>query len=134
MKKNSKVVKIELTDNALDILKEVKKRLQQQNAHFIFNDLDKRILEDKKSMYNSISSGNALTNKRLKEVAKLAKISKNISFHIARHSFASIVYSKTTDIEQMQRLLKHSSIRETQGYIASLNSERDSETLNNIFK
>lgn len=48
-------------------------------------------------------------------VAKLAKINKNVSCHIARHSFGNIAGDKIP-IQMLQKLYRHSDIQTTIGY------------------
>jgi len=73
--------------------------------------------------YQQISAKNALINKELKKIAKLAEISQTISFHIARHSFASIARTSKVDIYDISKSLAHSQIRTTQLYCDSLDDQ-----------
>ncbi|WP_316799814.1 site-specific integrase [Pedobacter frigidisoli] len=60
---------------------------------------------------------NQYTNRSLKIIAKKARIDKKISFHIARHTFATtITLEKGISIESVSHMLGHSSIRTTQIY------------------
>ncbi len=56
-------------------------------------------------------------NLHLKIVAQVAKIDKNITFHTARHSFAtSVCLSNGVPIESVSQMLGHLSIKTTQIY------------------
>jgi integrase/recombinase XerD len=55
-------------------------------------------------------------NKCLKKAAKAANITKNVSCHILRHSFASNLVSKNVNIVNVQKLLGHSSLKVTSIY------------------
>jgi len=57
-----------------------------------------------------------VTNRYLKDVVKLLKISKNITFHSARHTFATLFLEKTHDLATLQKLLGHASIIQTMIY------------------
>jgi site-specific recombinase XerD len=59
----------------------------------------------------------AVTNRMLKKIAELAGINKELSFHSARHTFASIFLEKTDDLATLQKLLGHSSIAQTMVYV-----------------
>lgn len=60
--------------------------------------------------------------KSLKAWAKRAKIDKNITWHSARHSFATILLMNSTDIKTVQSLLGHSKIEHTQKYTHVVNA------------
>jgi site-specific recombinase XerD len=56
-------------------------------------------------------------NSYLKEIADLCEIEKNLTFHLARHTFATtITLTNGVPIETVSKLLGHSSIRTTQIY------------------
>ncbi|MCT8340614.1 tyrosine-type recombinase/integrase [Flavobacteriaceae bacterium TK19130] len=57
-------------------------------------------------------------NRRLKIVSKRLGIRKNISMHIARHSFANISGDKIP-IQMLQKLYRHSSVTTTIRYQAN---------------
>lgn len=60
---------------------------------------------------------NQKTNKYLKEIALLAIVNKRISFHLARHTFATTVtLSKGVPIETVSKMLGHNKISTTQIY------------------
>jgi len=56
---------------------------------------------------------NQKTNEYLKEIMKLAEINKRISFHCARHTFATIGLEIGIPIEVIKELLGHSDIHTT---------------------
>ena len=57
-------------------------------------------------------------NKLIKEVCKIHKIEKTISFHSARHSFATIYLKHNRgDIATLKELLGHSKIEQTMVYV-----------------
>ena len=68
-----------------------------------------------KTIFPNIS--NQKLNSYLKEIADLCKIKKNLTFHIARHTFATtITLSNGVPIETVSKLLGHSKIATTQIY------------------
>jgi len=58
-----------------------------------------------------------VTNRILKRIAIAAGINKDISFHSARHTFATIFLQKTDDLATLQKLLGHSRIAQTMVYV-----------------
>jgi site-specific recombinase XerD len=56
-------------------------------------------------------------NGYLKEIADLCNIKKNITFHLARHTFATTVtLTNGVPIESVSKMLGHKSLRTTQHY------------------
>ena len=59
---------------------------------------------------------NQKMNAYLKEIADLAKIKKNLTTHVARHTFASMSLCNNVSIEVISKMLGHSDIKTTQIY------------------
>jgi hypothetical protein len=56
-------------------------------------------------------------NAYLKELSDMCNISKNLSFHIARHTFATtITMMNGVPIESVSKMLGHKNIKSTQHY------------------
>jgi site-specific recombinase XerD len=69
----------------------------------------------KGTLFPNIS--NQKLNSYLKEIADLCHLEKNLTFHLARHTFATTVtLTNGVPIETVSKLLGHSSIRTTQIY------------------
>lgn len=70
---------------------------------------------NKKTLFPTIS--NQKLNSYLKEIADICSVKKNLTFHIARHTFATtITLSNGVPIETVSKLLGHSKITTTQIY------------------
>lgn len=84
-------------------------------------DIPKAILEKYKG---TLKDGKCLPvvsnqkmNEYLKEIATICQISKRLTFHVSRHSFAtSIALSNGVPIESVSKMLGHTNIRTTQIY------------------
>lgn len=79
--------------------------------------------EDPEEYIELVNSRNSVVNYNLKIVAKLALISKPLTFHIARHSFAFLLKLKTDNINVIQDSLGHSDQRITATYLKALDDE-----------
>lgn len=71
--------------------------------------------QNKGTIFPNIS--NQKLNTYLKEIADLCEINKNLTFHIARHTFATtITLTNGVPIESISKMLGHNSLRTTQVY------------------
>lgn len=62
-------------------------------------------------------------NFHLKAIATICKISKNISMHVGRHTFATTFIRNNGDLYRLKLLLGHAKIEHTQKYVHLLNAE-----------
>ena len=93
-------VKIPLLPKALNILNNYKNHSKSVNRNKIFPLISNQKL-----------------NGYLKEVADICGIKKRLTFHLARHTFATtITLSNGVPIETVSKMLGHTSIKTTQGY------------------
>ncbi len=74
---------------------------------------------------------NQKMNAYLKEIADLCGIKKNLTFHLARHTFATMSLSKGGPMESVSKMLGHTNIKTTQIYARITNKkiEHDMEEL-----
>lgn len=74
---------------------------------------------------------NQKTNSYLKEIADLCGIKQNLTFHMARHTFATMSLSKGVPMESVSKMLGHTNIKTTQIYARITNKkiEQDMEQL-----
>ena len=71
--------------------------------------------ENKGTVFPNIS--NQKLNSYLKEIADLCEIDKNLTFHIARHTFATTVtLTNGVPIESVSKMLGHTNLKTTQIY------------------
>ena len=124
--KTKEMVSVKVPNKALEILeiyKPDKKDFNKENYIFPFlsNELEYSLI----SLFQAISSRTAIVNSDLKDIAKLVKINKNISFHTSRHTWATRALRKGMRIEYVSKLMGHSSIKTTQIYAKIVNSELD---------
>jgi site-specific recombinase XerD len=75
-------------------------------------------------------------NAYLKEIADVCGITKNLTFHLARHTFATTVtLAKGIPIETVSKMLGHTNIQTTQIYARITNDKisKDMEGLSEKF-
>jgi len=77
-------------------------------------------------VFNLRSGGHGFVNTILKTWAKSAGISKKVTFHVARHTNATLLLSLEVPIDTVSKLLGHSAIKTTQIYAKVIDkSKRD---------
>lgn len=98
---------------------------------------DGKALELSKSIPRSrgklfLLESNQKTNRGIKETLKRIGIKRNISFHCARHTFATLLIYRGVNITTVQKLLGHKSVKTTQIYsaVTDLTVEKDIKKCN----
>ena len=98
MQKTGKSITIPLSDNALKWLPERKGNLPESRIFYKLPD--------------QVNNADV----RLRTLIKKAGISKHVTFHAARHSFATLTLTYGADLYTVSKLLGHANIRTTQVY------------------
>jgi integrase/recombinase XerD len=99
---------------------------QPNPANFIFPVMPENYDQlNKTEAHRVIVAKTALINKNLKIIATRSKITKNISFHTSRHTWATRALRKGVTIDKVSKLMGHSSLKETQVYAKIVNEELD---------
>jgi integrase/recombinase XerD len=87
----------------------------------------------KKAYKKKIDSLNVVVNRNLKTVAALAGITKDLTFHIARHTFASHLQDVTDNIHVIKDSLGHSKSQTTEIYLKALSDERLDKDMDKLY-
>lgn len=96
--------------------------------------LDNELMKVKNLVLPVLS--NQKMNAYIKEIADLCDINKNLTFHLARHTFATTVtLSNGVPIESVSKMLGHTNLKTTQHYakILDMKVSKDMEILRNKF-
>jgi integrase/recombinase XerD len=127
--KTSKLRSHILVKPALEVLKLYRPK-QSKPDYYIFPFLNHEMdYSNLQFLQKQIEAKTALINKYLKELATLAKIDKNLSTHIARHSMADYLRKSGQSIYDISKILGHSSIKITESYLSSLDQESVDESM-----
>lgn len=90
---------------------------ETKESAYVFPVID---LKKKTSVYHQYESGLRLQNKHLKRISTCCGIQKNLSTHVARHSWATIAKEKNIPLIVISEGLGHTSERTTSIYLGSL--------------
>ncbi len=126
---------IEITNDSMRLKIETQKT--KKYVSFILPKYCESIINDRLSNNNEFifnMQSIASIERKLKEFAKRANIEKNISFHTARHTFATLLLTKGADLYTVSTLLGHSNISTTQVYAKIVDKKKDETIalLNNV--
>lgn len=118
MNKGGKYVSVKMHDRLKKLLD------QYPGGDFVFPFISKD-MPNKKAYKKMIGSRNTIVNRNLKIVAGLTDpiITKDLTFHIARHTFADMLLKKSKKISVVQESLGHSDERTTRMYTNALGDE-----------
>ena len=97
-------------------------------------DIPRKILErcgDRSTSYIFRMPSNNCCNDYLIDLGRQCGIATRITFHIARHTFATLSLSKGVPIETLSSILGHTSIRTTQIY-AKITNKKISQDMNTL--
>nr|WP_299073028.1 tyrosine-type recombinase/integrase [uncultured Allomuricauda sp.] len=117
MNKNEKPVSLKVPDKAKAIL-EFYENEKQDNSDYIFPYLKKADPKNKRDIFVKTRNASTLLNKYLKRIAAICEIDKNLSNHIARHSFGNVAGDSISPI-MLQKLYRHSDLKTTINYQAN---------------
>ena len=117
MNKNEKPVSLKIPSQAQEIL-DCYKDIKSSNNDFVFPFLEKANLRDKEDIFKKTRNATSLLNKYLKRIAEKCEIEKNLSNHIARHSFGNIAGDAINPL-MLQKLYRHSNLKTTINYQAN---------------
>jgi len=117
MNKNEKPVSLKVPDQAKEIL-EYYRPSNGSTTDYIFPYLKKANPNNKRDIFVKTRNGTTVLNKYLKEIAEKCGITKNLTNHIARHSFGNIAGDAISPL-MLQKLYRHSDLKTTILYQAN---------------
>lgn len=99
------------------------------------NQMAKRIVDETPDLFIKKFHNNHL-NGELKSIMRALGIKKNVCFHVARHTFATLFLKAGGKIQNLKTLLGHSKIETTMIYVHLIDQEANEEIflLDDLFK
>ena len=117
MNKNEKPISLKIPDKVKSILAHYEATKKSKNA-YVFPFLSKANKTDSYDIFVKTRNATSLFNRYLKRIAKKCEIDKNLSNHIARHSFGNIAGDAIHPL-MLQKLYRHSDLKTTINYQAN---------------
>jgi len=130
MNKNEKPLSLKTPDKAALILDEYKKERKLNNG-YVFPFLRNVNPSDAKDIFLKTRNATKLFNKYLKRIAQRCDIEKNLSNHIARHTFGNIAGDKIHPL-MLQKLYRHSDLKTTLNYQANFIHKSADDALDKV--
>lgn len=129
MGKNNKVLSLTIPKKALNLINLYKNSIPENE--FVFPELFGCKSQDIKKTRVRINTSVKKFNKHLKKLFIEIGINKNISMHIARHTFGNISGDKIP-IQMLQKLYRHTSITTTINYQGNFMHKDADDALNSV--
>lgn len=124
IEKTGRIHAFKIGKTALEIIEKYR-TLGKSKGNFIFpaiKNADFHLLSEEKR--NSlVGSCNTICGKHLRELGKKLKFPFSLTFHLSRHTFATMALNKGMRIEYVSKLLDHRNISTTQIYAKIVNDE-----------
>jgi len=130
MNKNEKPISLKIPDKAVIILENYKKNSNQNNG-YVFPFLKNADFSNTEDIFIKTRNATKLFNKYLKRIAIQCNIKKNLSNHIARHSFGNIAGDRIHPL-MLQKLYRHSDLKTTLNYQANFIHKEADEALDSV--
>jgi integrase len=130
MNKNEKPLSLKIPVKANVILNFYKKA-RRENKGYVFPFLKDADPKNDVEIFRKTRNATTLFNKYLKRIASLCGIDKNLSNHIARHSFGNIAGDKIHPL-MLQKLYRHSDLKTTLNYQANFIHKDADDALDSV--
>ncbi|SNR69381.1 tyrosine-type recombinase/integrase [Lutibacter flavus] len=130
MNKNEKPISLKIPDKAAVILENYKENRKQNNG-YVFPFLQNTDSNNTEDIFIKTRNATKLFNKYLKRIALQCNIKKNLTNHIARHSFGNIAGDRIHPL-MLQKLYRHSDLKTTLNYQANFIHKEADEALDSV--
>lgn len=130
MNKNEKPLSLKIPDKARTIL-DIYKQEKRTNNGFVFPFLKDAEAKNDVDIFRKMRNATKLFNKYLKIISEKCKIEKNLSNHIARHSFGNIAGDRIHPL-MLQKLYRHSDLKTTLNYQANFIHKDADDALDSV--
>jgi site-specific recombinase XerD len=124
MQKTKRRVEIPVTDSVRAVFEKYRTLFDAPDAT-VFPFLDHHhVVFDEFILERKLISATARVNQLIKKLAQRAGVEKNLSTHVGRHTFATMLINKGASIYDVKELLGHQDVKVTQIYAHMLNTRK----------
>lgn len=119
----------------IPITPKVKQILDRYKADkiFVFPILDKCNPNDVEEIEYTMYIANNRLNRSIRILAQHAGITKRVSIHIAKHSFANYAVKNNVNLFHISKLLGHTKLATTEHYLRDFFQKEQTDVMNNLF-
>lgn len=133
MSKTGTAKDIKLNEKARAILAKYRPSEVPEAESLVFPLLEGYDLSTPSTIVSSTNSRNVTVNVSLKEVARRAGVKADVSFHIARHTFADLARRNGADVYKVSKALGHANLAVTARYLAGFDNGAADDALDIAF-
>jgi len=134
MQKTGKEKSVKLLPQALSIVDYYLDAGSSDESDLLFPILEGADLSTEEKRVYAVANQNALVNKYLKKIADQAKLKGiSLSFHVARHSFATIALRAGWGVAEISQALGHSSLKVTEQYLKGFDDTDLDDKMETLF-
>ncbi len=129
--KTKRAHQFKLPKQAVAILEKYKSD-KTKNSDYVFKLLENDRQYTEEDLLRNKYNKNSSTNRNLDKIGKKLEIPFKLTFHIARHTFATLALKLGMRMEYVSKIMDHSDIKITQVYAKIINKELD-KAMDSIF-
>jgi len=119
-------------EQAINIMKKHKTN-DSEKSDYIFGLLENGVEYTEEDLFKYKNYRNRTLNDRLHIIGKKLELPFKLTYHVSRHTFATLALKLGMRIEYVSKILDHSDIQITQVYAKIINEELD-KAMENVFK
>ena len=131
--KTKKPVEVPLVPHAADVLARYRPADPDPGA-FVLPLLHGRDLSTPGAKKRAVRSCTTGVNRDLKEIARMAGVRKNVTTHVARHSFADHCRTRGLSVYDISKAMRHSSLKQTERYLSRLDTGSLGDKMAGLFE
>jgi len=124
---------VKLLPGALKIVRGFMQERRGMNEPWLFPMLDGQDVSTPDEKHSAVNRENRRHNAALQRLAERLEIDCHVTFHVARHSFASIAQRRGWDVAEISQALGHSTLKVTEQYLRGFDDTDLDDKMSDLF-